>query len=442
MDDVLKILIVDDDEVDRMAVRRALKRAGLETEAIEAADCATALATLQKQGFDCVFLDFRLPDKDGLTLVREIRQAGIKIPIVVLTGQGDEQIAVDLMKAGASDYLAKAQISPERLSQILRSAIRIYRAELEAALAYQQLRESNEILLRQNLKLERQRQQIQLQNLQLLEASRLKSQFLATMSHELRTPMNSIIGFSQMLLRQTKGALTAQQSDMTERILGNARHLLSLINEILDFSRIEAGRLELHATEFDVAEVVQETVAEFRSQAEAKQIRLTVEINLVDRQMVNDRDRLRQVLSNLLSNAIKFTLSGEVRVQLYRSAARMSRELGRELTHESVHDAIEESVCIAVVDTGIGIAPADLEHIFEPFRQLDQTIRRKHSGTGLGLAITYSLVQMMQGRITVESRENKGSTFLVELPGTLLPLYADETVLPQRKVTVQSIASL
>lgn len=144
MEEILKILVVDDDEVDRIAVRRALKAAGVRMQLLEAGDCATALATIQQHTFDCVFLDYLLPDGDGLTLVKQMRQAGVKVPLVVLTGQGDEQIAVELMKAGASDYLSKAKVSPENLSKSLRSVIRLYQAEKEAALANQRRQESEE----------------------------------------------------------------------------------------------------------------------------------------------------------------------------------------------------------------------------------------------------------------------------------------------------------
>jgi PAS domain S-box-containing protein len=144
MEENLKILVVDDDEVDRLAVRRALKSANIQMELSEAQTCATALATLSEYSFDCVFLDYLLPDGDGLTLVNEIRQAGIKTPVVVLTGQGDEQIAVELMKAGASDYLSKSKLSPENLSKSLRNVIRLYRAEMQAALANQRRQESEE----------------------------------------------------------------------------------------------------------------------------------------------------------------------------------------------------------------------------------------------------------------------------------------------------------
>lgn len=270
MEETLKILVVDDDEVDRMTVRRALVKAGVRMEMSEVSDGNTALSILRNTSFDCAFIDYRLPDQDGLNLIETIRSLNIKIPLVVLTSQGDEQIAVELMKAGATDYLSKFRVSSETLAQVLRNAMRLYRAEMQTAIAYQQLRESHEQLVRKNQELERQRQQIQIQNLKLLEASRLKSQFLATMSHELRTPMNAIIGFSQILLRPKFGNLTGQQADMVERILNNGKHLLMLLNEVLDFSKLEEGRLELKPELFDLTKVINAAVAEMRSLAEAK----------------------------------------------------------------------------------------------------------------------------------------------------------------------------
>ncbi|NEQ29240.1 MAG: response regulator, partial [Microcoleus sp. SIO2G3] len=144
MEEIIKILVVEDDEVDRMAVRRSLKTAGISVEMSTAVDCKSAIATLDQENFDCVLLDYRLPDGDGLALVQEVRSTGSKIPLVVLTGQGDEQTAVELMKAGASDYLPKSKLSPDTLSRSVRNAVRIYRAEREAVLATQRLRESEE----------------------------------------------------------------------------------------------------------------------------------------------------------------------------------------------------------------------------------------------------------------------------------------------------------
>jgi signal transduction histidine kinase len=393
MKEALKVLVVDDDEVDRIIVRRALSKANLSVQLLEARSFSEALELLKTEIFDCVFLDYQLPEQDGLVLVQEVRKQKIRVPLVVLTGQGDEQIAVELMKAGATDYLAKPRVTPERLEQVLRSAIRVYRAEVQVSIANQQLRETNELLIRKNQ---------ELQNLKLSEASRLKSQFLATMSHELRTPLNAIIGFSQLLLRRNRGGLSFQQTDMVERILNNGKHLLELLNDILDLSKIEAGRLELKPELFDLDKTVRTTVDELRSLADEKRLFIVLTVNPANLQIYNDPNRLRQVLTNLISNAIKFTDRGGVSIEVGLSSA--------------------ESVTITVRDTGIGIAPEKVRQIFEPFRQIDQTTTRRHAGTGLGLAITDSLVRMMQGKITVSSRVDEGSTFQVELPRQLLPL--------------------
>jgi signal transduction histidine kinase len=208
--------------------------------------------------------------------------------------------------------------------------------------------------------------------------------------------MNAVIGFAQVLLRQRTATLTTQQVDMVERILNNGKNLLALINDILDLSKIEAGRLEFKREEFNLTELVLTTIAELRPLAEQKQLPLEVHAKLDNPIVVNDSTRLRQVLINLLSNAIKFTETGSVEVR--------------------VSEISPIQLVISVKDTGIGIAESDLEHIFEEFRQVDQGTTRKHGGTGLGLAITKSLVHMMQGKITVESKLGQGSTFRVELP--------------------------
>jgi signal transduction histidine kinase len=258
------------------------------------------------------------------------------------------------------------------------------------------LEEQNKVLAQQNQELEDQRQQLQLQNLQLLEAARMKSQFLATMSHELRTPMNAVIGFSQLLLRQRKSPLTPQQVDMMERILNNGKHLLTLIDDILDLSKIEAGRLDLKLEAFNLEALVRATIEEIRSLADEKHLALQVRTDLQNPNAINDSFRLRQILVNLLSNAIKFTETGSVEIE--------------------VKETTPERLLFTVKDTGIGIAPNELRHIFEEFRQVDQNLTRRYSGTGLGLAITKSLIELMKGSITVESQLGQGSIFRIELP--------------------------
>jgi signal transduction histidine kinase/CheY-like chemotaxis protein len=278
------------------------------------------------------------------------------------------------------------------------AAIAIGNARLIQALEEREerLAAQNLTLAQQNRELELTRQRIEQQNLQLIEAARLKSQFLATMSHELRTPLNAVIGFAQVLLRQRSAALSATQAGMVERILSNGKNLLALINEILDLSKIESGRLELQLEEIDLNRLVLSTVAELRPLAEQKHLSININLQTENLTIVNDSNRLRQVLVNLLSNAIKFTDSGYIEIKANELSA--------------------TQFMLSVKDTGIGIAAPELEHIFEEFRQVDQTTTRKHGGTGLGLTITKSLVQMMQGKISVESKLGQGATFYVELP--------------------------
>ena len=256
-------------------------------------------------------------------------------------------------------------------------------------LQYQMLTQTNEAL-------EEQRQEIHLKNLQLIEAAKLKSQFIATMSHELRTPMNAIIGFSQLLLRQRSFSLVPKQEEMVERILNNGQHLLQLINDILDLSKIDAERLELKPGNFDLITLVEATIEELRSLAQQKHLILEFHRQIASFPIFNDCSRLRQILVNLISNAIKFTETGGIKVR--------------------VQAINEDKVTIEVEDTGIGIAQDQLQHIFDEFWQVDQSITRKYGGTGLGLAITESLVVLMQGKISVESRLGFGSNFRVELP--------------------------
>jgi signal transduction histidine kinase len=395
MKEPLKILVVDDDEVDRMAVRLALNKAGIGITINEVLDGNNALNILQKNHYDCVFLDYCLPD-NSFTLIQKLRALSIKVPLVILTTQGNEHTALELVNAGATDYLSKSRLSSEILAQILRNAIRLYRAEMQADLAKQQLEETYEQLKLKNQELERQRQKIHAQKLKLLEASRLKSQFLATISHELRTPMNAIIGFSQILLRPKFGYLNRQQIDMVERILSNGKHLLMLFNEVLDFSKIEAGKLELKPEIFDLAQIINNKYEEVRYLAESKKIQLSLKIDLQNTLVFNDPLRVGQILVNLLANAIKFTETGTVCLEV------------QEIHHHRL--------TITVKDTGIGIAPQDFKQIFEAFQQVDQGISRQYPGTGLGLAIVDALVRMMGGKIFLESQLGVGSTFKIELP--------------------------
>jgi signal transduction histidine kinase len=231
---------------------------------------------------------------------------------------------------------------------------------------------------------------------QLEAANRHKSEFLANMSHELRTPLNAVIGFSDVLLERTFGELNEKQDQYIGIILGSGRHLLSLINDILDLSKIEAGRMELELGEFDVPLAIDNAVTLVRDRAANHGLTLAIDVDPALGTFVGDERKLKQILLNLLSNAVKFTADGG------RVGVRAVRADG----------AVE----IAVSDTGIGIAPEDQEAVFEEFRQVGTDVVRKREGTGLGLALTRKFVELHGGTIRVESEPGKGSTFTFTLP--------------------------
>jgi PAS domain S-box-containing protein len=232
-------------------------------------------------------------------------------------------------------------------------------------------------------------------NQRLEELDRLKSQFLATMSHELRTPLNSIIGFTGILRKGFAGPVNDEQYKELGMVFGSAKHLLSLINDLLDLSRIEAGKVELESEPFNFLEVIEEVVQNLTPLAGQKNLRLATDLPGSGIEMVGDRKRSYQVLLNLANNAVKFTDHGEVKI-----TARVEQDQLR--------------VCVA--DTGIGIKPEQMGMLFEAFRQLDGTARRVYEGTGLGLHLCRRLLTLMHGEIGAESDFGKGSRFTFTLP--------------------------
>lgn len=238
-------------------------------------------------------------------------------------------------------------------------------------------------------------EQLEARNREVEKANRLKSEFLASMSHELRTPLHTIIGFSELVLEETEGPLSPKYKRFIGHILQDSRHLLELINEVLDLSKIEAGRLELHLDIFDFADCANEVLAGIRQQAEAKNI-VVENRNTASSLLHADRVRTKEALYNLLSNAIKFTPNG-----------------GTVWVESLAEDGFLK---VTVGDTGIGIPPEEHAAIFEKFYQVGDTTRGVREGTGLGLAITRKLVELHGGSIGVESQKGQGSRFTFTLP--------------------------
>jgi signal transduction histidine kinase len=226
-------------------------------------------------------------------------------------------------------------------------------------------------------------------------ADRLKSAFLATMSHELRTPLNSIIGFTGMLLMKLVGPLEEEQEKQLNMVQDSAHHLLELINDVLDISKIEAGQFELICQPYDLSDSLKKSIEKISPLVQKKGLELTHTIDPQVGRMCGDRRRVEQIMLNLLSNALKFTEGGRIDV------------------HCVVNDGM---VITSIADSGIGIKPDQIEHLFKPFRQLDTGITRQHEGTGLGLSICKRLVEAMGGEIWVHSEWGKGSCFSFSLP--------------------------
>lgn len=231
-------------------------------------------------------------------------------------------------------------------------------------------------------------------NARLVELDRLKSMFLASMSHELRTPLNSIIGFTGLILMGMAGEINEEQRKQLTMVQNSANHLLSLINDILDISKIESDKLELSIEKFDLKEAMEEIISSIEPLASKKGLHLEkrYEGNL---NLESDRRRVKQILMNLLSNAIKFTEEGSVSIK----AKRMSEE-----------------ICIEVSDTGIGIKEEELRYLFQPFQQLDMSATKRYEGTGLGLYLCKKLANLLKAKIEVKSEYGKGSSFTLILP--------------------------
>jgi signal transduction histidine kinase len=262
------------------------------------------------------------------------------------------------------------------------------------------LRVSNETL---ELKVTARTEELQQALVRAEAADRVKSAFLATMSHELRTPLNSIIGFTGIILQGLAGPLNAEQSKQLGMVQGSARHLLEVINDVLDLSKIEAEQLEVQIAAFDLRGSLEKVIASVTPLAQKKGLLLTSSVPEGLSKMTSDRRRVEQIMLNLVNNALKFTLRGSVSLTASSGAPLASEPSG-------------ETVMLRVSDTGMGIKPEHLSRLFQPFGQLDPSIARRHEGTGLGLAICRRLTKLLGGEIVVASEWGKGSQFTVTLP--------------------------
>lgn len=375
----LKVLIVEDNPTDALIVKKKLQKdPSFDYEITHVVSGEDAVSHLKKGSYQIVLLDYNLPKKSGLQTLEEIKAENIEIPIVMMTGQGDEAVAVRLIKQGAFDYLPKRENYEDSVPLMINKTIKEFRAKLERE------RLQKEIALKKD--------ELEKTNLKLRELDRMKSDFVINVVHELRTPISIVKGNLDNIEKGFAGEIQPKQKEILDDVFRVLNRLTRLVNDLLDLSKIESGKLQLTKENLDIVKLAQEVVKGFEKLAKDKNIDIKKEFS-GDSIIINaDRDKITQVFVNLIGNAMKFTDKGAITVKI--------TELQDELHME-------------VQDTGSGM---DKEHIDKIFDKFVSLVRQKQEGTGLGLPIVKDIITLHKGRIRVESSPDKGSNFIFNLP--------------------------
>ena len=411
------ILIVDDVVQNLQVMGKMLEQAGYETTFATSGE--QALDRVKSARPDLILLDLMMPGMNGLAVCQKLKSDPnfCQIPIIFLTASNAIDSLLEAFKTGASDYISKP-FRPEEVLIRIETQLTNQRLKKQIEEQNQQLQAEIEAHRRTEEKLQEAKEAAE-------TANRSKSAFLANMSHELRTPLNAIFGFTQLM--QNGSNLTSEQQKNLNIIRRSGEHLLNLINDILNLSKIEAGQITVNKTDFNLSKMLLEIEEMFRLRAIEKGLKLDLVVspNLPEL-IVSDRLKIRQVLINLIGNAIKFTKSGSVIVRV--SVVSSNESL--------TSDSRQKMLKFEISDTGVGIAPDELNKIFQPFVQTKAGIDAAE-GTGLGLTISHKYIELLGGNLSVKSQVNVGTTFKFEIPVTQI-----ETENNQGKLFVNRVIAL
>ncbi len=397
-----RLLIVDDDAFDRRLYSKLLVRQGCDAREItHTADGASGLEKLRSQTFDCVLLDFNLPDMNGLEFLAKAAGADGDLPcaVVLVTGHGNEAVAVQAMKQGAQDYLVKDQVNDNTLWRAMTQAVTQIELRQRLAGSLRELTAANLALEQEVATRKAAEADLRAAKEVAEQANQAKTRFVAMVTHELRTPLNGILGYAQLL--RLEAGLSDRQDTHVGAIMHAGGHLQEMIERVLDFASIEAARMELNPAVVSVRDLTERCIAFISPIATEQRLSLRV-ITAHDapQQIVADPARLRQVVLNLLGNAVKYTDTGGVELHVLAGAT-------------------AGGLRIEVADTGRGISEASRHRLFQDFERLDAATSVE--GTGLGLAIAARIVKLMGGTINHFANPNGGSVFWFDLPTAAVP---------------------
>ncbi|MFH2064283.1 MAG: response regulator [Pseudomonadota bacterium] len=412
------ILIIDDESSIRSSFRYYLEDLGYTI--FEAENGLIGLEQFKRHSPDVVLVDLRMPEIDGLSVMEKISKQSPNTPVIVISGAGNIGNVVQALRLGAWDYIVKPIEDLSVLRHAIEKALERYNFILQNQ-AYQEhleeevtkrtieLKKKAKELGKKNTDMEN-AQEIIKEKIHALELSnQYKSEFLANMSHELRTPLNSILLLSKLLLENRYNNLKEKQMEFLDTISASGASLLEMINDILDLSKIEAGKMELWVSEIKLLDLKNNFKNQFSPFAKEKGIFFQAEMgNDLPDIIVTDPKRLEQILKNLLSNACKFTDQGKVSFKIERPANPDYAWINP--------PSPEKTIAFTVIDTGIGIPEEKQDLVFEAFRQADGSINRKYGGTGLGLSISKKLAKALGGDLFYISKFHEGSTFTLLLP--------------------------